>query len=64
LRECHCKEPPVNFAVAVEAAGIELPESDPGGAFLAATAAGFGLTLVTAGSQFAGRSWLKTLANG
>jgi len=32
------KEAPFNFAVAVEASGIELPESDPGDVFLAATA--------------------------
>jgi len=57
------KEAPFNFAVAVEAAGIELPESDPGDVFLAATAAVFRLTLVTADAQFAGRSWLQTMAN-
>jgi PIN domain nuclease of toxin-antitoxin system len=49
--------------VAVEAAGIELPESDPGDVFLAATASAFRLTLVTADSQFEGCSWLKTMAN-
>jgi len=57
------KEAPFNFAVAVEAAGIELPASDPGDVFLAATASAFRLTLVTADSQFARRSWLKTMAN-
>ncbi len=57
------KEAPFNFAVAAEAAGIELPESDPGDVFLAATASAFRLTLVTADSQFAGLSWLKTLLN-
>jgi PIN domain nuclease of toxin-antitoxin system len=57
------KEAPFNFAVAVEAAGIELPESDPGDVFLAATASAFRLTLVTADSQFEGCSWLKTMAN-
>lgn len=57
------KEAPFNFAVAVEAAGIELPESDPGDVFLAATASAFRLTLVTADSQFIGRSWLKTMSN-
>ena len=56
-------EAPFNFAMAVEASSIELPESDPGDVFLAATASVFRLTLVTADSQFAGRSWLKTLAN-
>jgi len=58
------KEAPFNFAVAVEASGIELPESNPGDVSLAATASVFRLTLVTADSQFAGRSGLKTLANG
>jgi PIN domain nuclease of toxin-antitoxin system len=57
------KEAPFNFAVAAEASGIELPESDPGDVFLAATASVFRLTLVTADSQFAGRSWLKTMDN-
>ena len=56
-------EAPFNFAVAAEAAGIELPESDPGDVFLAATASAFRLTLVTADSQFEGCSWLKTMAN-
>jgi PIN domain nuclease of toxin-antitoxin system len=56
-------EAPFNFAVAAEAAGIELPESDPGDVFLAATASVFHMTLVTADSQFAGRSWLKTMSN-
>ncbi|MGD0359471.1 MAG: type II toxin-antitoxin system VapC family toxin [Bryobacteraceae bacterium] len=57
------REAPFNFAVAAEAAGIELPESDPGDIFLAATAAAFRMTLVTADSQFGGRSWLKTMTN-
>lgn len=57
------KEAPFNFAVAIAASGIELPESDAGDVFLAATATVFRLTLVTADSQFAGRSWLKTMAN-
>ena len=56
-------EAPFNFAVAVEASGIELPESDPGDVFLAATASVFRLTLVTADAQFAGHSWLKTMFN-
>jgi PIN domain nuclease of toxin-antitoxin system len=60
------KEAPFNFVVAAEAAGIELPELDPGDVFLAATASAFRLTLVTADSQFAqfkGCSRLKTMAN-
>jgi PIN domain nuclease of toxin-antitoxin system len=57
------QEAPFNFAVAAEAAGIELPESDPGDVFLAATASAFRLTLVTADSQFAGCAWLKTMIN-
>ena len=57
------QEAPFNFAVAAQVAGIELPESDAGDVFLAATAAVFRLTLVTADPRFAGRAWLKTLAN-
>jgi PIN domain nuclease of toxin-antitoxin system len=57
------KEAPFNFSVAAEASGIELSEADPGDVFLAATAAVFGLTLVTADSQLLECSWLKTLSN-
>lgn len=35
MRGVPIKEAPFNFAVAVEASGIELPESDPGDVFLA-----------------------------
>src|SRR5271169_5756968 len=45
------QEAPFNFAVAAEAAGLELPQSDPGDLFLAATASHFGMTLVTADEQ-------------
>src|ERR1041384_6449230 len=56
------KEVPFNFAVAAGAAGINLPQSDPGDLFLAATATVFGLTLVTADRQLLDCRWLKTLA--
>ena len=51
------------FAVGAAAAGINLPESDPGDVFLAATASVYDFTLVTADHQFFACSWLKTLAN-
>jgi PIN domain nuclease of toxin-antitoxin system len=57
------QEAPFNFAVAAEAAGLELPQSDPGDIFLAATASHFGLTLVTADEQLLACEWLPTIAN-
>jgi len=56
-------EAPFTFAVAAAAARIELPQSDPGDVFLAATASTFDLTLVTADAQLLACSWLKTLSN-
>jgi PIN domain nuclease of toxin-antitoxin system len=58
LRDAAC-----NFAVATSAAQIELPQSDPGDIFLAATALTFELTLVTADAHLIECSWLKSLAN-
>jgi PIN domain nuclease of toxin-antitoxin system len=57
------REAPFTFAVARDAARIELPQSDLGDIFLAATALVFDLTLVTADPQLLACSWLKTLAN-
>jgi PIN domain nuclease of toxin-antitoxin system len=57
------REAPFNFAVAAAAAQIEIPQSDLGDIFLAATASTFDLTLVTADPQLLACSWLKTLAN-
>lgn len=57
------REAPFTFAVAAAASRIELPQSDVGDIFLAATAATFELTLVTSDSQLLACSWLKTLAN-
>jgi PIN domain nuclease of toxin-antitoxin system len=56
-------EAPLNFAVAAEAAGIDLPHGDPADTMIAATARVFDLTLVTADGQLLACSWLKTLAN-
>ena len=56
-------EAPFNFAAGTEAARIQLPESDPGDVFLAATASALNLTLVTGDPQLLACSWLKTLAN-
>ena len=63
LRQVPLREAPFNFAVAAESSRIQLPEADLGDVFLAATAAVFDLTLVTADAQLINCSWLKTLAN-
>ena len=57
------REAPFTFAVAADASRIELPQSDLGDIFLAATALVFDLTLVTSDSQLLACSWLKTLPN-
>lgn len=56
-------EAPFNFAVAVEASRIHLPQPDIGDLLLAATASAFDLTLVTADAQLLECAGLKTLAN-
>lgn len=63
LERTPLREAPFNFAVAVEAGRIQLPQPDLGDLFLAATALVFDLTLVTADKQLIECSWLKTLAN-
>jgi len=63
LSDAPFREAPFTFAVAAAASQIELPESDPGDVFLAATALTLDLTLVTADSQLLACSWLKTLSN-
>ncbi len=57
------REAPFNFAVASAAAGIELPQADPGDIFLAATALTMDLTLITSDTQLIDVSWLKILSN-
>jgi PIN domain nuclease of toxin-antitoxin system len=57
------REAPFTFAVAAGASRIELPQSDLGDVFLAATASVYDLTLVTADSQLLDCNWLKTLPN-
>jgi predicted nucleic acid-binding protein len=57
------REAAFTFAVAADAARIELPQSDLGDIFLAATALVFHLTLVTTDSQPLACSWLKRLPN-
>lgn len=63
LAKTPLREAPFNLAVAAEASRIQLPQSDLGDLFLAATATVFDLTLVTADAQLVACSWLKTLAN-
>jgi PIN domain nuclease of toxin-antitoxin system len=62
LTQLPLREAPFTFAVAATASQIELPQSDPGDVFLAATALTLGLTLITADSQLLDCSWLKTLS--
>lgn len=63
LAQVPLREAPFTFAVAANASRIELPQSDLGDIFLAATAQVFDLTLVTTDSQLLACSWLKTLPN-
>lgn len=63
LAQVPVREAPFNFAVAVEASRIHLPQSDLGDLLLAATASAFDLTLVTADAQLLECAELKTLAN-
>jgi predicted nucleic acid-binding protein len=49
--------------VATEASRIVLPQPDPGDLFIAATAAVFDLTLITADEQLLACPWFKTLSN-
>ena len=62
LSQMPLREAPFTFAVAAAASQIELPQSDPGDIFLAATALTLNLTLITADSQLLDCSWLKTLS--
>ena len=57
-------EAPFDFAVAAEVSQIHLPQPDLGDVFLAATAAAFDLTLVTADSQLLACKWLKNSFRG
>jgi PIN domain nuclease of toxin-antitoxin system len=57
------QEAPLTFSVAAEAARVQLPQSDIGDVFLAATASVYDLTLVTADAQLLACRWLKTLAS-
>lgn len=57
------REAPFNFVVAAEACRIQLPQSDLGDVFVAATALVFDLILVTADEQLLECRLLKTLAN-
>jgi PIN domain nuclease of toxin-antitoxin system len=63
LKERPIREAALTFEVGDEAASIQLPQSDAGDVFLAATARVYDLTLVTGDPQLISCSWLKTLAN-
>jgi PIN domain nuclease of toxin-antitoxin system len=64
MAQAPLREAPFTSAVAAGASKIELPQSDLGDLFLAATALVFDLALVTSDSQLLACSWLKTLPNG
>lgn len=57
------REAPVTNAVAMQSRRIQLPHEDPADRFLAATAAVYGLTLVTADDRMIDSSGLSVLAN-
>jgi PIN domain nuclease of toxin-antitoxin system len=58
------REAPFNFAVATEAARLQLPQADIGDVLLAATASVFGLVLLTADDQLLSHAPIKTLPAG
>ena len=62
-RRTPLREAAFNFAVAEQAASLQLSHADPGDLFLAATALVFDLTLVTADAQLLSCPGLKTLPN-
>jgi len=57
------KEAPFNLSVVREVCAIHLPQSDPGDLFLAATAAAYGLTLVTEDAQLLACKAIRTMPN-
>jgi len=63
MAQAPLREASFTFAVAADASKIELPQSDLGDIFLAATALVFDLTLATSDCQLLACSWLKTLSN-
>jgi len=63
LAQVPLREAPFTFAVASTASRIELPQSDLGDVFLAATALAYDFTLVTADAQLLACSWLNTLSS-
>jgi PIN domain nuclease of toxin-antitoxin system len=63
LTDVPLREAPFDFAVAAEASGMRLPQSDFGDLIVAATASVHGLTLVTADDQLINYAAIKTLAN-
>lgn len=63
LRRVPLHEAPLTHEVALAAAALELPHRDPADRFLAATAAVFELTLVTADERLLAALGVSTLAN-
>ncbi len=57
------REAPVTYAVAMQSRRIQLPHEDPADRFLAATAAVYELTLVTADDRMIHSSGFSVLAN-
>ena len=63
LRAAPVREAPLTTAVAVVSRSIQLPHQDPADRFLAATAAVYDLTLVTADEQLLRGRGFRHLAN-
>lgn len=63
LEKAPIREAPFALAVARAAVRVELPQSDPGDVFLAATALTFGVTLVTEDEQSIDCPRLSVMAN-
>jgi PIN domain nuclease of toxin-antitoxin system len=63
LEKAPIREAPLTLAVTLAAVMIQLPQPDPGGVFLAATAMTFGLTLATGDGQLIECPGLSVMAN-
>ena len=63
LRDAPMREAPLTREVALRCRSIDLPHEDPADRFLAATAAVYGLTLVTADAHLLSSSSVPVLAN-
>lgn len=63
LAKVPMREAPLTFDVALASTRITLPHRDPAGAFIAATAVVYGLTLITADTQLSRSTDFSVLLN-